>query len=183
MSPEAPASAAAPDMMELLGRGPLVLVESNAQGRFESATAIVLIERSAEEIWRVATDFASHKSFMPKLVVSTPKSLGPNRFEVKFEVDIPFPGRNERYTFRFDLEPEKLLIHGRWADGDLRDSFTEWRIVPQGPTRALLFLTNATRNFSKIVAAIEDAQQTVTVGVNVSSALAVVKAVKQRVER
>ncbi len=183
MASAASAESAAPDMMQLLARGPLVLVESNPQGKFESATAIMLIQRSAEDIWRVAVDFANHKSFMPKLVASSPRSLGPNRVEVKFEVEIPFPGRNERYTFRFDLEPEKFLIHGRWADGDLRDSFTEWRIVPQGPGQSLLYLTNATRNFSKIVAAIEDAQQTVTVGVNVSTALAVVKAVKQRVER
>jgi hypothetical protein len=180
MSPE---PSAAPDMMQLLAKGPLVLVESNSQGKFESATAIVLIQRPVEDVWRVATDFGNHKSFMPKLVASSPKALGPNRFEVRFEVEIPFPGRNERYTFRFELEPERFLIHGRWAEGSLRDSFTEWRLVPHGPGQSLLYLTNATRNFSKIVAAIEDAQQTVTVGVNVSTALAVVKAVKQRVER
>jgi hypothetical protein len=177
-----PEAAAAPDMLALLAKGPLVLVESNPQGRFESATAIVVIQRSASDVWRVATDFASHKSFMPKLVSSVPRALGPNRVEVKLEIAIPFPGRNERYSFRFDLEPEKLEIHGRWAEGDLKDSFTEWRIVPQGPDRSLLYHTTSTRNFSKIVAAIEDAQQTVTVGVNVSTALAVVKAVKQRVE-
>jgi ribosome-associated toxin RatA of RatAB toxin-antitoxin module len=174
---------AAPDMMELLGKGPLVLVESNPAGKFESATAIALIQRSSEEVWRVASDFGSHKSFMPKLVGSAAKALGPNCVEVRFEVAIPFPGRNERYTFRFDLEPEKLEINGRWSEGALRDSFTKWRIVPHGPSQSLLYLTTATRNFSKIVAAIEDAQQTVTIGLNVSTALAVVKAVKQRVER
>jgi ribosome-associated toxin RatA of RatAB toxin-antitoxin module len=181
--PTETAAPASPDILQLLAKGPLVLVESNPQGKFESATAIVLVQRSAEEVWRVATDFASHKAFMPKLVGSSPTSVGPNRVEVKFEVAIPFPGRNERYTFLFELQPEKLEIHGHWIEGSLRDSFTHWRVVPQSPQQSLLYQTTATRNFSKIVAAIEDAQQTVTIGLNVSTALAIVKAVKQRVER
>ncbi len=182
MDAEAKGESVAPDIMELLAKGPLVLVESK-HGKFESATAIVVIERSAEDVWTVASDFGGHKDFIPKLVGSAPKSVGPNRVEVKFEVAIPFPGRNERYTFLFELDPAKLEIHGRWVEGSLRDSYTEWRIVPHGPKRSLLYQTTATRNFSKIVAAIEDAQQTVTIGLNVSTALAIVKAVKQRVER
>ena len=169
------------ELRELLARGPVVLVESTAAGRFDSATAIVAIARPPSEVWRLATDFASHRTFMPKLVASAPTPRGENRVDVRFEIAIPFPGRNERYTFRYDLDPAAMTLDGRWLEGDLRDSFTRWRVVAEG-AGCRLHVTTATRNFSKIVAAIEDAQQTVTIGVNVSSALAVVKAVKQRAE-
>ncbi|HUB10172.1 MAG TPA: SRPBCC family protein [Myxococcales bacterium] len=171
------------ELEELLTRGPVVLVESTAAGKFDSATAIVGIARSAGEVWKVATDFASHKTFMPKLVASTPTPRGPTCIDVRFEIAIPFPGRNERYTFRYDLDPAAFTLRGRWLEGNLEDSFAIWRLVPRGDAACLLYFTTATRNFSKILSAIEDSQQTVTVGVNVSSALAVVKAVKQRVER
>ncbi|MHB8419428.1 MAG: SRPBCC family protein [Myxococcales bacterium] len=170
------------ELKGLLARGPVVLVESTAGGKFEQATAIVAIARPAREVYALASDFAAHKSFMPKLVASTPTPAGPNCLDVRFEIAIPFPGRNERYVFRYDLDPEGLTLNGRWLSGDLKDSFARWRIAPEGERDCLLHFTTATRSFSKILSAIEDAQQTVTVGVNVSSALAVVKAVKQRAE-
>ncbi len=166
----------------LLGRGPLVHVESDAQGRFSSATAIVEIARPAEEVWRVASDFAGHRRFMPKLVASVPTPRGPNEVDVRFEIAIPFPGRNERYSFRYTLDPAARQMRGRWIDGSLRDSFCEWKIHEAGTGRARVHFTTATRNFSKLVTTFEDAQQTVTIGVNVASALAVVKALKSQLE-
>ncbi len=170
------------ELSELLERGPLVLVESDAVGRFASATAIVEIARPADAVWRVTSDFAGHRTFMPKLVASTPTPRGPNEVDVRFEIAIPFPGRNERYTFRYVLDPARREIHGRWVAGDLRDSTCDWRILAAGDARARVHYTIATRNFSKLVTTFEDSQQTVTVGVNVASALAAIKALKARVE-
>jgi ribosome-associated toxin RatA of RatAB toxin-antitoxin module len=171
------------ELNQLLARGPVVLVESTPAGRFDAATAIIAIARPAREVYGLASDFASHKTFVPKLVASTPTPRGPNQVDVRFEIAIPFPGRNERYTYRYQLDPDGLAMEGRWLAGDLRDSFARWRFVAQGERASLLHFTTATRNFSKILSAIEDEQQTVTVGVNVASALAVVKALKRRAER
>ena len=51
-----------------------------------------------------------------------------------------------------------------------------------GPTESLIYYTAASRNFSRLAQSLEDKQQTITVGVNVSAALAAVKALKSRAE-
>ncbi len=172
-------SAGAQDLMELLSKGPVVLVEMDSKGKFDKATAVVHIKRPPEEVWKVAVDFPRHKEFMPKLLKSDVTKVDDDTFDLDAEIEVP--GVNPSYTFRYDVDAEKRTIKGQWLKGDIKGSHCLWRLVPyQGGT--LLYYTNASRNFSSLAEGIEDDQQTVTVGVNVTTALAVVKAVKTRVE-
>jgi hypothetical protein len=51
-----------------------------------------------------------------------------------------------------------------------------------GPKQTLIYFTTASRNFSSLAQSLEDEQQTITVGVNVSAALATVRAMKKKSE-
>ena len=175
-----PSSARGQELMELLQRGPVVLVENNAQGKFHAATAVIHIRNAASAVWEVAIDFEHYSEFMPKLVVSSPKPVGPNLVEVSYEVEAP--GFNPEYTFRYELDPKTLKVKARWVDGDLEGSFAGWHVVPMGDAESLFYYTAASRNFSSIATALDDELQTITVGINVTAALAVVKAIKHRVE-
>jgi hypothetical protein len=106
-------------------------------------------------------------------------SVGPNQFDVSYEIDVPGP--NAEYTFRYDIDPATMQMRGKWVKGDIKGSFCEWKVSPHGQD-TLVTYTTASRNFSSVAQALEDDQQTITVGVNVSAALAVVKAVKRRAE-
>jgi ribosome-associated toxin RatA of RatAB toxin-antitoxin module len=174
-----PRVATAQDLMDLLQRGPVVLVETNAKGKFDKATAVNVVKKPPAEVWKLATDFAHYKDFMPKIVRSEPVPIGPNKVDVKYEIDTPLT--NTKYTFRYDIEPDTMKMHAKWVKGDIKDSFAEWKLVPYGED-TLVYYTCASRNFSSIAASLEDDQQTITVGVNVSAALAVVKAIKRQAE-
>ena len=172
-------AAAAQELMDLLQQGPVVLVELGKSGKFEKATAIIHIKKPPAEVWAVAEDIGRYKEFMPKLIKSDATKVEENQVDMDAEIDVP--GVNTTYKFRYDLDPKKLSLHGQWQSGDIKGSYCDWRIVPfKG--ESLLYYSNASKNFSSLAESLEDDQQTVTVGLNVSSALAVAKAVKKRVE-
>ena len=177
-----PAAARAQDLMDLLAKGPVVLVQNNDQGRFDRATAVVEIAAPPAKVWEVVSNFSNYRYFMPKVLKSEQRLSGPefpNQLDVAYEIDVPLS--NAKYTFHYQLDPDKLQIRGKWLKGDLEGSFCEWRLVPyQG--RTLAYYTTASRNFSSLAQRLEDSQQTITIGVNVSAALATVKAIKKRVE-
>jgi hypothetical protein len=172
--------ARAQDLMEMLEHGPVVQVNVDAKGKFDHATAVIHILRPPEEVWATAIRFGDHKIFFPKVVKSTAHEVSPTRVDVDFEIDTPMT--NTSYTFRYDLEPEKMQMHGQWQKGDIKGSFCDWKVVPV-KDGSLLYYSTASRNFSRLAQGLEDDQQTVTVGVNVASALTVVKAMKKRVEQ
>lgn len=173
------AAAHGQDLMALLDRGPVVSIEVNAKGRFDRATAVVQIRAPADAVWRVATDFEKYKTFMPKVEQSEPKAAPEGQTDVSYEIEVPGP--NSFYTFRYALDPAKRQMHGRWVKGDIKGSYVDWRLVPHGEG-TLLYYTTSSRNFSSLAESLEDEQQTVTVGVNVAAALAVVKAMKRHLE-
>ncbi len=174
-----PRAAFAQELLDLLQRGPVVLVETDAKGKFDKSTAVNLVKRPPAEVWKLVTDFARYKEYMPKVLKSDVVPVGPNQFDVSYEIDVPGP--NAEYTFRYDVDPATLQMHGKWVKGDIKGSFCEWKLAPHGED-TLVYYTTASRNFSSVAQALEDDQQTITVGVNVSAALAVVKAVKRRAE-
>ncbi|MBI3182506.1 MAG: SRPBCC family protein [Myxococcales bacterium] len=171
--------AAAQDLMELLNKGPVVLVEVDGKGKFDKATAVTHIKVPPAEAWKAATDFANFKNVMPKLLKSDAKKVSETRWDVDFEIEVPGP--NTYYTFRYELEPEKLTMKGNWAKGDIKGSYCIWRVVPHNG-ESLLYYTTASKNFSSLAQDLEDEQQTITVGVNVTAALSVAKAMKAHLE-
>ena len=184
-----PLPALAQDLQELLAKGPVVLMETDAKGRFSQATAIIAIEQPIEKVWAISTDFARFKDVMPKVVKSdvievaateSVKKAGQRQIDLTLEIEVP--GSNPEYTFRYTIDDAKREMAGQWQSGDLKGSTTRWRLVPAGPSRTLLHYSAATKNFSAMAASLEDDQQTITVGVNVSAALATVKAVKRKAE-
>ncbi|MHB8419610.1 MAG: SRPBCC family protein [Myxococcales bacterium] len=178
----APGAAAAQELMDLLAKGPVVLVENDAHGRFDRATAVVLVHAPAAKVWDVVSNFSNYRYFMPKVVKSEQRLSGPtfpNQLDVAYEIDVPIS--NAKYTFHYQLDPAQLAIHGKWLKGDLEGSFCDWKLVPHGDA-TLAYFTTASRNFSSLAQKLEDSQQTITIGVNVSAALATVKAIKKRVE-
>jgi len=176
-----PCAAAGQDLMELLARGPVVLVETDDAGRLSQATAVQLVEAPVERVWAVATDFGRFREFMPKTLRSdaAPVAGSPGQVDVTYEVEVPGP--NPVYTLRYAPDEARREIPCRWVRGDLQGSHCRFRLVAQG-RRTLLYYTTLSRNYSSLAQSLEDEGQTVTVGVNVSAALAVVNAVRRRAE-
>ena len=175
------AQAAGPD----LEKGPVVLVEEDDTGRFKKATAMIVVDAPPWEVFAVLRDMSRYTEFMPKVIRSdvTPhQGTVSETFDVRMVYDIPGPDTD--YTARMSVDEEDKRIVGTWLHDDLRGSRWEWKVQPwgEGGTRALLVHSLSVKNFSPLLRQVDDDQQTVTVGVNVSTALVTVKALKRRTE-
>lgn len=166
------------DMTPALEKGPLVLVEET-KGKFATCSSIVLIDASPESVWEIVKAQEKFKDFVPKVLTSEMKPQGTD-YEVHFVIDVPGPDTD--YAIRYTIDDATKTMSGAWAKGDLKGSRWTWKIEPAPNGKTLLTHTLALKNFSGIAQSLEDDNQTITVGVNVSAALAVTKAVKKRAE-
>jgi ribosome-associated toxin RatA of RatAB toxin-antitoxin module len=172
--------AAAKELLELLRRGPVVQVEQNKSGRFGQAVTTILIEAPAEVAWQVVRDVERYKDFMPKVLDSTARRREGNKVDVRFVIEVPGPDTD--YVVHYVADDAKRELRGTWQSGDLKGSRWLWKVEPVGEGRALLTQSVSITGFSSLLTRLEDEQQTITVGVNVSTSLAGVKAVKRRAE-
>ncbi|MFO0594384.1 MAG: SRPBCC family protein [Myxococcaceae bacterium] len=166
------------DLSPSLEKGPLVLVEES-KGKFASCSSIILVDAPPEKVWDIVKAQDKFKDFVPKVVESTMKPQGTD-YEVKFVVDVP--GIDSEYSIRYTIDDATKTMSGAWAKGDLKGSRWHWKIESAPNNKTLLTHTLAVKNFSGIAQSLEDDNQTITVGVNVSAALAATKAVKKRAE-
>lgn len=173
-------SQAGDSLTPLLARGPLALVEQTKDGKFSQATAIVLVSAPIEKVYETVLDHARFKDFMPKVLTSEIEKSTSKSFDIRFVIDVPGPDTD--YTIRYVRDDAKRTLKGTWVKGDLKDSKWEWRLEATADGKTLLYHQLAVKNFSSVLTSLEDEQQTMTVGVNISSAIAATQAVKTRVE-
>ncbi len=167
------------DMSPLLERGPMVLVEEGTGGKFAQASAIVIIDAPPEKVWGLVRTQQHFKDFIPKVLTSEMKASGTD-YEVHMVIDVPGPDTD--YYVRYTVDEAAKTMTGCWAKGDLKASRWFWKIEAAPGGKSLLTHTVGLKNFSGIAQSLEDENQTITVGVNVSSVLAATKAIKKKAE-
>jgi ribosome-associated toxin RatA of RatAB toxin-antitoxin module len=168
-------------MMPLLARGQLVLVEPASDGKFGSATAIVTVDAAPEKVWATLLKMEDFKEFMPKVITSEVLRREKNEMDFHFVIEVPGPDTD--YNIRYTKDDAKMTLTGTWMKGDLKGSRWLWKVEALPDGRTLLSQQLSLKNFSSLAASVEDEQQTITVGVNVSSAIAGTKALKRRCEQ
>lgn len=168
-------------MTPLLQKGALVLVEQAKDGKFQSATGIVLVDAPPDKVWATLQKMEDFKTFMPKLLESEVSKRTATSFEVRFVIDVPGPDTD--YTIKYTKDEAKKTLSGAWVAGDLSGTKIFWTVEPAEGGKTLLSQKVSVKNFSSILTNLEDDQQTMTVGVNVSSALAAGKALKKKCEQ
>ena len=174
------AAAPVPETLEtLLGRGPLVSVEADDQGRFEAAVGYAEVGAPLSVVWTVLSAFHRYKEFVPRVVESEVVQIG-DGLRVSFEIESPGP--NTRYTVQYALDPATHAIEGRQISGDLSGSRWRWELTEAAPGRTRLRYTSRARNFSRVLDAFEDEAQTVTAGLNVGATVTMLRALKKRCE-
>ena len=175
-----PLSASADRLDDLLAKGPVVLIEQDGEAKFKSSTSIIRIDAPLDTVWKAVLDLKNYKTFMPKTLRSDVAFQTETEAEVTFEVDVPFA--NPVYTLHYQFDAKERFIQISWAKGDLKGSYYGWKFVPAGDS-TLIYYKGSTKKYSSWAEQLEDDQQTITVGINVASQLAVLRALKQHVEK
>lgn len=169
-----------PDTLEsLLAGGPVVSIESDPQGRFAAAVGFADVAAPVDRVWAVLTEFGAYHEFVPRVVESAVNTSSGGLL-VKFEIESPGP--NTKYTVQYALDGVAHVAEGRQVSGDLKGSTWRWELSPLAPGRTRVRYTSRAKNFSSILNALEDEQQTVTAGLNVGAAITMLRALKKRCE-
>lgn len=168
------------DMTPLLNRGPMVLVEEGKGGKFGQASSVVLVDAPVDVVWAVVSKPEEFKNFMPHVTTSEVMKRSDPDVEVHFVIEVPGPDTD--YTVRYTPNAATHSMEGSWVKGDLKGSSWLWKCEPAPGGKTLLTHQLAVKNFSGLAQSFDDDSQTITVGLNVSSALAASKAVKRRCE-
>src|SRR5207237_4403767 len=131
---------------ERLQRGPLVSVETDAQGKFAAAVGLAEIDAPVERVWAVITDFGKYREFVPRVVGCEARAL-PQGPRVDWEIDSP--GLNTHYTVQYALDARARVAEGKQVHGDLEGSAWKWELFEVAPGRTRVRYTSRARNFSK----------------------------------
>jgi carbon monoxide dehydrogenase subunit G len=170
----------ADEIAGLLRAGPLVRIETDPTGKYKEGLAIAEVDAPADVVWRVLTDFPSYRGWMPRVTKCDVEKDGAD-FLLDMKIDTPFV--STRYTNRATVDDAARTIKIKQERGDLKGSRYHWRVVSiDDGKRTRLYYGGVVRNFSSLAEGLEDDQQTVTIGINVVTLMATVKAVKQRAE-
>ena len=169
-----------PDTLEsLLAGGPVVSIESDAQGKFAAAVGLTDIAAPVDRVWAVLTEFGAYHEFVPRVVRSA-VTTAEGALRVRFEIESPGP--NTKYTVQYALDGVAHVAEGRQVAGDLHGSSWRWELYQTAPGRTRVRYTSRARNFSSILNAFEDEAQTVTAGLNAGAAITMLRALKKRCE-
>lgn len=164
-----------------LNKGPLVLVETDDNGRFKAATGIILIKAPVDTVWKTLIDYNDYVNFMPKVAESKIQKTENNTMLVSWEIEMPGP--NSTYVMKHVLNEKEYEIDEGWLEGDIKGTHYRWKLQPKDDKTTIGYFGGTTKNFSVFLEKLDDEQQTITVGVNVGTVLAVVKAIKKKSER
>lgn len=170
----------------LLAHGELVLVRSTPAGSPEDATAMAVIAAPIEVVWKTVRDYPSYPTFVPRVVSADIVDRKPKHFDVAYEVEVP--GRNPSTTIRFTFDEAKRTIDGRWIAGDIKGGRWAWALYPgeKPGTTIATYTTHADGGSGatgRLVRSLDDKYHTMAFAIDASTALLMVRAVKDEAER
>jgi ribosome-associated toxin RatA of RatAB toxin-antitoxin module len=174
-----PATVWAQSAPDLLAEGPIAQVRYDAAGKFKEAVGITFIKASPEKVWEVMTDLERYVEFMPQLVDMKVISRVGNVVETSQEVEVPI--RNARYTIRNELDNENHKMKITFVKGSIKGGNWSYELKPLNDGTLIYYHCNTI--LPGYVTTLEDESKTMTIGVNVATAVAVVKAFKNTVEK
>ena len=167
----------AQSLSDLLKDGPIAQVHYDKSGKFKEAVGIVFIKGTPDQVWETMTDYEHFIDFMPQVVDFKATKKSDNLVETYQEIDVP--GFNYKYTLLNKLDKANYTITVTPVEGPAKGSWS-YRIVPFNGGSLLYYYCYS--KLPSIITKFEDEQQTMTIGVNAATSVAVVQAFKKRVE-
>lgn len=174
-------------MKALLAQGTLIVVRQRPNMSLINVTAGQIVNAPINLVWATITDFASYPKFMPQTAaMKIIERDGPNRMLIEQTIAVKIwrlPSVDTTYQLAQELTPNKKMRF-YWVAGDLRGTYGGWDFVPVG-NQTMIFYTL----FSNLTAmgwglgSVFQSEPDFMAGINVTTALMVVKAVKVECER
>jgi ribosome-associated toxin RatA of RatAB toxin-antitoxin module len=144
--PASPASAAglnldAKTRSELENGNIITTIEQNPHTKVFNPTGHALVEASAEEVWRVITDFSHFGDFMPNVVYYRPVGWKDGRLVVDCRVRVVMFKLD--YTLSYVIDDRDYTTYWFFIKGPIKDAQGYFRIEPYDDKRVLVTYTTS----------------------------------------
>ena len=169
----------ADDLAGFLASGPAVRIETDASGKLKQSVCVSDVDAPIDLVWKVLTDYEQYRFFMPRIDKLEVTREGTDAL-LAVKLDTPLVATS--YTNRMIPDVANRVIEVRQVKGDLSGSRYRWKLTSLGEARTRITYSGIIKNFSSVAESLDDEQQTLTIGINVVSLMAAVKAVEARAE-
>ncbi len=178
----------APTMERLLQSGSLLLVRQKPDGTLKEVLAGGLVNAPLDLTWDAILDFEHYPEFMPNTsAMRVVQKKSPTEYLTEQTVEVIISVIKVKLTYQHQqtIEP-RTRIRFNYFKGDLPGTHGGWDLVPVADGKQTMIFYTLYSNLMALpwpVGAILRAQPDFMTAVNVTTALLVVKAVKQEVEK
>ena len=102
--------------------------------------AIVIVDRTTEEVWKHLDQFEEYPLFMPRMTSAAPYFNEGNRVGVEFTLKVVF--KTIRYSIMHTIDKDKGILTlnlDKSKENDIRSTNGEWLVKPYGQGKSLVF--------------------------------------------
>ncbi len=170
----------ADDLSDMLKKGPMARVDVDRAGKFDAVVSVVDVDAPASRLWSILLDYKNYRFFMPRVQDVGVEVDDKGTTLVDWNIDTPLV--RTKYKNAMTVDATNMVLKASTVVGDMASSRYEWRVIPLGDNRCRMIHSAWPRNMASIVDTLDDKQQTLTIGVAVSSVMATVRALKLRAE-
>jgi ribosome-associated toxin RatA of RatAB toxin-antitoxin module len=177
-------AAHAEDLHTLLGKGPVTMVETKADGHVERVTAIAKVPATPDVVYARLAKFEDYTTWMPQVEQSevVERLDGPPSTAI-VEWSIAAPGPNVNFTAKYTLDPVAHTIAGEWQKGALEGSTWEWRIVADGAGSLVYRVAyNSAVSDNWLLSQFDDSSHTLELGLNAATPIVELNALTKAVD-
>jgi ribosome-associated toxin RatA of RatAB toxin-antitoxin module len=122
--------------LDELGRYQVLTFADPFKNGIERGKAIAVIDATPEEVFRVATDYAKYRDFMPRVTNSSVKEANRDHALVELQAELRWPAGSSRVTARYTherLPGEIYRVRFEMVDGSLKQYVGALYIEPFAP--------------------------------------------------
>jgi ribosome-associated toxin RatA of RatAB toxin-antitoxin module len=165
----------------MLNKGPLITINRDEDGKFESITTYALVSAPLPYVWDTVLNIEDYARYMPRMVTSEIVKRNEDNTEIiaAFELDTAI--HNTKYELKYSIDANSRTIAIDHHSGALKGSQWRWEFQTQGED-TIIICTGASKNLSAFIKVLDDSTQTLTVGINIMSMLANIRYIKERSE-
>jgi ribosome-associated toxin RatA of RatAB toxin-antitoxin module len=165
----------------MLDKGPLITINRDEDGKFESITTYALVYAPLQYIWDTVLNIEDYAQYMPRMVTSKIVKRNEDNTEIIAEFELDTAIHNTNYKLKYSIDANSRTIAIDHHSGALKGSQWHWEFQTQGEDTVII-CTGASKNISAFIKVIDDRTQTLTVGINIISMLANIRYIKERSE-
>ena len=173
-------------LKKLVGAGQIVMIDEHPDGRLKLVTGATHVQSPPQQVWDVITDYEAYTEWMPQTSKVTVSNENGDSRDVGFRLDFEFSVITKRveYTVR-QRWTENRRIDWTLVKGDFETAVGSWELVETDDgTGTLVFYSTYTdlESMGWIVRTLLKEQPAMDIAIQGSTALMVVKSVKERAE-